>query len=62
MTSSLKLLKAMVLLKRQVDQTPFKHMNGKTTILIAYVDDIILTGDNLEEMEPWILRYTSVGI
>ena len=30
----------------------FKHSaNGKITVLILYVDDIILTGDNIEEQE-----------
>ena len=37
----------------QNDQTLFvKHsLDGKITILIVYVDDIILTGDNFKEME-----------
>ncbi|CAL5381095.1 unnamed protein product [Camellia sinensis] len=35
----------------QSDHTMFfKHKNGKKTILIVYVDDIILTGDDIEEM------------
>ena len=29
----------------------YKHKNGKTTILIVYVDDIILTEDDKAEME-----------
>lgn len=29
----------------------YRHKNGKITILIVYVDDIILTGDDKEEME-----------
>ena len=28
----------------------FKHRNGKKTILIVYVDDIILTEGDIEEM------------
>lgn len=37
----------------QTDHTIFiKHsFNGKTTILIVYVDDIILTGDWLDEIK-----------
>ena len=37
----------------QIDHTLlFRHSsNGKISILIAYVDDIILTGNDLEEME-----------
>ena len=35
----------------QSDHTMFfKQRNGKKTILIVYVDDIILTGDDIEEM------------
>src|SRR5262245_56900321 len=35
------------------DHTMFIHIdgNGKKTILIVYVDDIILTGDNIVEIE-----------
>ena len=29
----------------------FRSRNGKITILIVYVDDIIITGDDLEEIE-----------
>ena len=29
----------------------YRHKNGKITILIVYVDDIILTEDDTEEME-----------
>jgi hypothetical protein len=33
------------------DHTLFiKHKNGKVTALIVYVDDMVLTGDDLEEM------------
>ena len=36
----------------QADHTLFqKHKNGKITVLIVYVDDIILTTDDKEEME-----------
>ena len=37
----------------QADHTLFikKSRNGKITILIVYVDDIIVTGDDLEEIE-----------
>lgn len=36
----------------QADHTLFyRHKNGKTTILIVYVDDIILTGDDIMEMD-----------
>ena len=37
----------------QTDHTLFvKHtLDGKTTVLIVYVDDIILTGDNSREIE-----------
>ena len=29
----------------------YQHKNGKITILIVYVDDIIFTGNDLEEGE-----------
>lgn len=29
----------------------FRHWSGKITMMIFYVDDIILTGDDSEEME-----------
>ena len=36
----------------QSDDTMFvKHINGKKTILIVYVDDIVLTRDDQEEMD-----------
>ena len=37
----------------QVDRTLFiKHVvDGRKTILIVYVDDIIITGDNIQEIE-----------
>lgn len=39
-------------MQAQTDHTLFfKHQNSKITILIVYVDDIILTGDDNGEME-----------
>ncbi|XP_073132836.1 uncharacterized protein [Henckelia pumila] len=38
-------------LQAHTDHTLFyRHRDGKITILIVYVDDIVLTGDDLEEM------------
>ena len=38
-------------MQAQTDYTvSYKHKKGKITILIVYVDDIILTGDDDEEM------------
>lgn len=38
-------------LQSQVDHTMFhKHEGGKVTILIVYVDDIIVTRNNLNEI------------
>ncbi|XP_028127083.1 uncharacterized protein LOC114323622 [Camellia sinensis] len=41
----------------QADHTLFlKHSHGKTTALIVYVDDIVLIGDNVEEV-PRLKEY-----
>ena len=46
-------MKKMEFKQSQGDHTLFikKSRNGKITILIVYVDDIIVTGDDLEEIE-----------
>ena len=46
-------MKRMEFKQSQGDHTLFikKSGNGKITILIVYVDDIIVTGDDLEEIE-----------
>ena len=48
-----KILKGHGFTQGQIDHTLFfRHsLNGKITILIVYVDDIILTRNDLEEME-----------
>ena len=48
-----KILKGHDFTQGQIDHTLFfRHsLNGKITILIVYVDDIILTRNDLEEME-----------
>ena len=46
-------MKKMEFKQSQGDHTLFikKSRNGKITILIVYVDDIIITGDDFEEIE-----------
>lgn len=46
-----RVLKTEGYIQGQSDDTMFfKHRGGKKTILIVYVDDIVLTGDDLEEI------------
>ena len=47
----MKAIKKQGYVQAQTDHTVFyKHKEGKVTILIVYVYDIILTGDDVEEM------------
>ena len=49
----MKAIKKQGYVQAQTDHTVFhKHKEGKITILIVYMDDIILTGDDVEKMTP----------